>query len=54
MRLSPGSPLVAAVLERLDEPFEEWIPEDPGVDQLGFYRLSPPPLDVTGESVATE
>lgn len=54
MRLSPGSPLLAAVLERLAEPFEMWIPGDPGVDEKGFYRLHPQPLEHPGESFGAE
>lgn len=54
MRLAPGTPLLAAVLERLAEPFEVWIPGDPGVDQQGFYRLNPPPLNAPGESFGAE
>lgn len=39
MRLSPSSPLLAAVVAALPEPLSLWTAEDWGVDEQGFYEL---------------
>lgn len=39
MRLSSGSPLLAAVLAALPEPLSLWIPGDVGADDQGIYEL---------------